>query len=80
MRRAPAPVSVNVARVGLKVTDNSTPSVAVGGLRSPASDNPPINLDVRANDVGTGLNTAEAFVNGDQGLRGARSAPTAAAS
>ncbi len=59
-----APVSVSVGRVGLKVTDNAIPSVAVGGLRSPASDNPAINLDVRANDIGTGLNTAEAFVNG----------------
>jgi hypothetical protein len=59
-----APVSLNVARVGLKVTDDAPPAVAVGGLRSPASDNPPISLDVRASDVGSGLNTAEAYVNG----------------
>jgi hypothetical protein len=59
-----APVSLNLSRVGLKVVDDSVPAVAVGGLRSPASDNPPISLDVRASDLGSGLNKAEAFVNG----------------
>ena len=69
---APAPVSVDIARVGLKATDNSPPSVAVGNSRSPASGE--LKLDVRANDVGTGLNKAEAYVNGVL-VSGARFSP-----
>ena len=46
-------MSVKVSSVGMRVTDNSIPSVAVGNSRSPASGE--LKLDVRANDTGTGL-------------------------
>jgi hypothetical protein len=58
------PVSVNVSRVGLKVTDNAAPTIAVGNLRSPAPK--ALTLDVRSNDAGSGVAYAAAYIDGNQ--------------
>jgi hypothetical protein len=61
------PPSIDVGRVGMKVAetgsaDSQKPSFAVGGWRSPAADE--LTLDVRANDSGLGLKSAQAYFEG----------------
>jgi hypothetical protein len=62
---AAAPALLDVSRVGLKVTeagDAVGPTFAVGGTRSPAAGT--LDLDVRANDPGVGLQWAQAYIEG----------------
>jgi hypothetical protein len=62
---AGGPATLDVSRIGLKVAetgDAQGPTFAVGGTRSPAAGT--LNLDIRANDAGVGLNWAEAGLVG----------------
>ena len=58
--------------IGLNVVDDSKPTLAVGGFRSPGSDfrpptgpyDLPMTFDVRANDTGSGLRRADILIDG----------------
>ncbi len=56
------PIGVDLQKVGLAVTDNAAPYAAVGGIGSDASKD--LGIEVRATDVGIGLDRADAYVNG----------------
>jgi hypothetical protein len=56
------PVTMDIARVGLKVTDATPPAAAVGGVTSPARG--ALSLNVQASDNGTGLRSAIAYIDG----------------
>ena len=55
---------VDLSYVAMRVTDTIAPRGAVGGWRSPASDDPAFKLNVQATDAGVGLKSATAFVDG----------------
>jgi hypothetical protein len=55
---------VDLSYVAMRVTDSIPPRGAVGGWRSPASDDPAFKLNVQATDAGVGLKSATAFVDG----------------
>ncbi len=55
---------VDVTHFAMRVSDDKAPTGAVGGWRSPASDTPAFNLNVQASDVGVGLKSATAFLDG----------------
>jgi hypothetical protein len=64
---------VDVSHIAMKVTDAKAPTGAVGGWRSPASDlvdkahpeDPAaLRLNVQASDVGVGLKSATAYLDG----------------
>jgi hypothetical protein len=52
----------DAAAVGLKVLDESAPSFAVGGTRSPLTD--AMSINVQATDTGSGLRSAVATLGG----------------
>jgi hypothetical protein len=53
---------VDLTHVAMRVQDGVAPRGAVGGWRSPASDT--LQLDVQATDVGVGLKSATAYLDG----------------
>lgn len=64
--------SLAVGKIGLNVVDDSKPTLAVGGVRSPGSDynsstaryDLPMMFDVRASDSGSGLRRADILIDG----------------
>ncbi|MDA0163076.1 hypothetical protein OM076_22575 [Solirubrobacter ginsenosidimutans] len=59
---ADGPATLDVSRIGMKVSDTQAPTFAVGGTRSPAAGT--LDLDVHGNDAGVGLRYAEAGIEG----------------
>jgi hypothetical protein len=53
---------LDIGRIGLKVSDTSKPSAGVGGYHSPAAGE--LKLNFAANDSGSGLRYADAWVTG----------------
>lgn len=57
-----AGTAADFSRVGLRVEDNTLPYAAVGGVGSDAAG--PMNVEVRATDLGVGLDRTELYIDG----------------